>query len=253
MALKNLAPDRDDSTPLYHQIAARLRDLIKEGRLDSGHALPSERALSELTGASRVTIRRAIEQLVGEGLLLRRQGSGTYVARIEQHGSDLTGFSDYAEQHGTAAGSIWLIRTLSTPTAEEAAILKIPQTAQVARLGRVRLLDGEPLAIENAVVPAGLLPPVEKIGDSLYAALSATGNRPVSGTQRLRASLATSVEAGFLSMPENGEILRIDRRTYRADGTPVEYTRSAYRGDRYDFVTDLNDCGDAGLPGRARG
>lgn len=237
-----LVPDRNSATPLYIQLANSLRDAINDGALDVGGALPSERTLSELTGASRVTIRKAIEQLVDEGLLLRRQGSGTYVAsRIEQRGGELTGFSADARDRGAAPQSIWIVRSLSTPTAEEAAILAIAPTAQVARLGRVRSANGDPLAIEHAVVPAHLLPALSEVGDSLYAALDTKGNRPAAGNQRLRASLATSVEAGLLSIREGSEILRIERRTFLRDGTPVELTRSAYRGDRYDFVTDLKN------------
>lgn len=245
MISEKLVPDRNHATPLYIQVANGLREAINEGRLEVGGALPSERSLSELTGASRVTIRKATEQLVGEGLLLRRQGSGTYVApRIEQRSDDLTGFSAGARHRGEAPGSIWIVRSLSAPTLEEAAILQIAPTAQVARLGRVRLANGDPLAIEHAVVPAHLLPDLGQVGDSLYAALELKGNRPAKGNQRLRASLATSVEAGLLSIGEGSEILRIERRTFLGDGTPVELTRSAYRGDRYDIVTDLKDCGE---------
>lgn len=243
MVVRQLVPDRSNATPLYIQVANSIREAINGGALEVGGALPSERALSELTGASRVTIRKAIEQLVDEGLLLRRQGSGTYVApRIEQRGGELTGFSADARHRGEAPGSVWIMRSLSAPTAEEAAILGIAPTAQVARLGRVRLADGDPLAIEHAVVPRHLLPELSQVVDSLYAALELKGNRPVAGTQRLRASLATSVEAALLSIPEGSEILRIERRTFLADGTPVELTRSAYRGDRFDFVTELRDC-----------
>lgn len=245
MVARTLAPDRSNATPLYIQVANSLRDAINEGALHVGGALPSERTLSALTGASRVTIRKATEQLVDEGLLLRRQGSGTYVApRIEQRGGALTGFSADARHRGEAPASIWIMRTLSSPTPEEAAVLAITPTAQVARLGRVRLANGDPLAIEHAVVPAHLLPDLEHVGGSLYAALDISGNRPARGSQRLRASLATSVEAGLLSIREGSEILRIERRTFLADGTPVELTRSAYRGDRYDFVTDLADMAD---------
>jgi GntR family transcriptional regulator len=245
MIVRSLAPNRKDATPLYIQLANNLRRMIATGELEHGGALPSERTLSEMTGASRVTIRKAIEQLVEQGLLLRRHGSGTYLApRIEQRGSELTGFTADAANRGAAAGSIWLIRSLSQPTEEEAGILRIATNSEVARLGRVRLANREPLAIEHAVVPAHLLPPVEQIGQSLYAALDVKGHRPVRGEQRLRASLATSVEAGLLSIAENSEILRIERRTYLADGTPVELTRSAYRGDRYDFMTQLADVAD---------
>jgi GntR family transcriptional regulator len=242
---RRLTPNRKDATPLYVQLANNLRHLIEKGELESGGALPSERTLSEMTGASRVTIRKAIEQLVEEGLLLRRQGSGTYLApRIEQRGSDLTGFTADTRNRGEAPGTIWLVKSLSQPTAEEAAILRISPTTEVARLGRVRLANGDPLAIEHAVLAAHLLPPLDQIAQSLYAALDIKGHRPLRGEQRLRASLASSVEAGLLSIKEGSEILRIERRTYLADGTPVELTRSAYRGDRYDFVTQLNDVAD---------
>jgi GntR family transcriptional regulator len=240
MVASRLLPDRNDATPLYIQVANNLRQVIRDGSLDKAAALPSERALSELTGASRVTIRKALEQLVDEGLLLRRQGSGTFVApRIEQRGGDLSGFSTDAQNRGEAPGSIWIMKALSLPTEEEAGVLGITPSTGVARQGRVRLANDEPLAIEHAVVAAGLLPDLGQIENSLYAALDLKGNRPVSGSQRIRAGTATSVEAGLLSIREGSELLRIERRTYLADGTPVEFTRSAYRGDRYDFVTEL--------------
>lgn len=245
MVDRKIAPDRSDATPLYIQVANNLREAIAGGKLKAGGALPSERTLSELTGASRVTIRKAIEQLVEEGLLLRRQGSGTYLApRIEQPGSDLTGFTADAEHRGASADSIWLVKSLSSPTSEEADLLKIAPGTEVARLGRVRIANGEPLAIEHAVVPAHMLPPLAQIDQSLYAALGTKGNRPVSGDQRIRASIATPVEAGLLSIEVGSALLRIERRSYLADGTPVELTRSAYRGDRYDFVTKLHEGAD---------
>jgi GntR family transcriptional regulator len=240
--VEQLTADRNVSTPLYLQLAQGLRQAISAGFVEGGEALPSERLLSEQTGASRVTIRRAIEQLIDEGLIVRRHGSGTYLApRIEQPGGDLTSFSSDAQNRGASPGSIWIMKTLSMPTPEEAIALGIDTTAPVVKLARVRLANGEPLAIEEAVVAAALLPAIDQIGDSLYAALATKNNRPVNGTQRLTASLATSIEAGLLSIHENSEVLRIERRTFRADGVPVEITRSAYRGDRFEFVTELKD------------
>lgn len=231
---------KDASTPLYIQIANNLRQQINQGRIATGEALPSERDLCELTGASRVTIRKAVDQLIEEKLLFRKQGSGTFVSkRIEMPGAFLSGFSDDARSRGQAPGCIWLMKSYANPTSEEAAVLKTPTTAKVARLGRVRLSEGEPLAIEHAIVVASLLPSIDDIGDSLYEALEAKGNRPVRGRQKVRASLATPTEAGLLSISENSEVLRIERVTQLADGTIVEFTRSAYRGDRYDLVTEL--------------
>jgi GntR family transcriptional regulator len=233
------ARDSDD-TPLYLQLARNLRAHITSGGLAPGNALPSERDLSEITGMSRVTVRKGIEQLIEEGLLFRKQGSGTFVARrIEAPASTLIGFSDDARMRGENPGVIWMFKTHASPTDEEAAALGIATSTKVVRLCRVRLLGSEPLAIEHAVVPAEFLPDLSRLEDSLYDALEENGVRPVSGTQRIRASLATPTEAGILCIEEKGEILRIERLTRASNGRAVEFTRSAYRGDRYDFVSEL--------------
>lgn len=231
----------DDRTPLYLRLAGRLRAEIAGGALLPGRALPSERDLSGRTGLSRVTVRKGIATLIAEGLLVRRAGSGTFVApRIEAKGAQLSSFSDAARARGEAAQSIWVLKAIAEPTAEEAAALTLPAGAAVARLTRVRLADGEPLAIEHAVVPAVLLPDLAAV-ESLYAALEAAGARPASGTQRLRAALATPTEAGILGIAEHAAVLRIERCSLAIDGRPVELTRSVYRGDRYDFVTELTE------------
>ncbi len=243
--LKKIGPDWDASTPLYVQLANNLRQIIVDGEVSSGDALPSERKLTELTGASRVTIRKAIDQLINEGLLLRRRGAGTYIAhQIEQSGEELTGFSSDGKNRGESPTSIWLMKATAAPTEEEAEQLKISMSTQVVRLGRVRLSDGEPLAIEHAVIPTTMLPNPDLVENSLYKALENTGKRPVRGSQKLCASIATPTEAGLLSVSAGSEVLRIERNTYLEDGTPVEYTRSAYRGDKYVFVSELHDCVD---------
>ncbi len=228
------------NAPIYLRLAQALRQKIVTGELDAGDALPSERDLCRILDASRVTVRRAIETLIDEGLIIRRQGSGTYVApRIEAPGSYLSSFSEDASARGEMSGAIWLMKSYAAASPEEARVLELDTNARVLRLGRVRLAGGEPLAIENAIVPAVFLPDLDGLGDSLYAALEARGLRPVSGTQKVRASLATPTEAGLLSIAEKSELLRIERLTRLADGRPVEFTRSAYRGDRYDFVSEL--------------
>jgi GntR family transcriptional regulator len=227
-------------SPIYRRLAQDLREKIVAGEIGAGEALPSERDLCQIMGASRVTVRRAMDTLIEEGLIVRRQGSGTYVApRIEAPGSFLTSFSEDALARGETSGTVWIMKSYAGASTEEARMLEIEESARVLRLSRVRLAGGEPLAIENAVVPECFLPDADSLGDSLYAALDRRGFRPVTGTQRIRASLASPTEAALLSMRENGELLRIERVTRIADGRPVEFTRSAYRGDRYDFVSEL--------------
>jgi GntR family transcriptional regulator len=244
--------DAGSPTPLYLQLAEHLRGRIDEGTVRVGEALPSERELSQITGISRVTVRKALDALLREGMLSRRRGSGTYVApRIEQPASVLAGFSADIANRGSKPGSVWIKRALAAPTPEEAMTLALSPDTKVVQIVRVRTADDEPLAIERAVVPAALLPSPDQIGDSLYAALAKLGNRPVRGLQRLQASLATANEAEHLQIPLGAAILRIERRTFLANGTPVEFTRSAYRGDRYDFVTEVREPGrDAGEGGK---
>ncbi|MED5546679.1 GntR family transcriptional regulator [Novosphingobium decolorationis] len=230
----------DEGTPLYLQLARSLREQIGKGVLEAGSALPSERDLCALAGLSRVTVRKGIEQLIDEGVLVRRQGSGTFVARrIEAPGEKLSSFSDETRLRGENPGVVWISRSYARPTEEEASVLGITASERVVRLSRVRLAGGEPLAIENAVLPAEFLPDLDGLGDSLYEALEAHGHRPVSGTQRVRASLATPTEAGILCIEHNSEVLRIERTTTTTDGRAIEFTRSVYRGDRYEFVTEL--------------
>jgi GntR family transcriptional regulator len=233
--------------PLYRQLASRLREQIVDGAIKTGDALPSERDLCEKTGASRVTVRKAIELLIDEGLLSRRQGSGTYVApRIRAPGSYLSSFSEDAQARGDATDTIWVSKSIDVPSDDERSRLELPTGTNVARLSRVRMAGGEPLAIENAVVPADMLPAIEALGRSLYQALGANGSAPVIGTQTIRAALADAGEAALLSIRQGSEVLHIERITRRADGRPVELTRSTYRGDRYEFVSELR--GGFGVP-----
>ncbi len=234
--------DKSSASPLYMQIAKRIHDYILDYNIEAGEALPSERELCVMTGASRVTIRKALDKLADDNIVQRRHGAGTFVLpRINHLGSNLRGFTANADNSGHALQSIWIMKAYGTPTIEEAEILKITQADKVVRLGRVRTSDDQPLAIEQAVIAAKLLPDIAEITKSLYQALESKGNRPVKGTQVVRASLANPTEAGLLSIEENSEILRIERRTFLHDGTPVELTRSAYRGDRYDIEMTLEN------------
>lgn len=234
--------DEASPTPLYLQLAELIRAQIKDGEIRTGDALPSERELSDAIGISRVTVRKSLDVLLREGLLSRRHGSGTYIApRIEQPAALLAGFSAEMANRGLAAGSVWIEKATGLPTPDEAMALALSLDQPVHRLMRVRTADDEPLAIERAVIPASSLPTLDEVGISLYAALEARGLKPVRGLQRLQASLATPQEARLLSIPAGTAILRIERRGFMANGTPVEFTRSAYRGDRYDFVVEVRE------------
>lgn len=234
--------DEGNPTPRYMQLANHLRMLINAGSLKSGEALPSERAIVAATNLSRVTIRKALELLVQEGLLQQRHGSGTYVSggeRIQQSLSMLTGFSQDMVSLGHVPRHRWLERGYARASSDEAMALGLAPGESVLRLHRLRLADDLPLAVELAVVPASLLGSIEEVGESLYASLRAAGACPEKALQRMRACALPAFEAGLLDAREGDTALFIERISRLASGRAVEFTRSYYRGDRYDFVAEL--------------
>jgi GntR family transcriptional regulator len=245
--LVDLAPDPESGTPLYLQLSSRLRAAIDAGRFRGGDALPSERELSDALGLSRVTVRKAIEELARSGLVVQRHGAGTFVAeRLEQPLSLLLGFTEDMRARGLPAGSVWLEKASARATPEEAMALGLPPADPVVRLLRIRTAGSEPMAVEQATVPCAYLPSPDLVGDSLYEAMRARGFGAVRALQRLRADLATAVDSARLGIPEGAAVLNIERRAFLEDGRPVELTRSVYRADRYDFVAELR------LPGERR-
>lgn len=229
--------------PLYLQLHRRIADAIAAGALKPGDSLPSEREMAALTGLSRVTVRKGVAALVGSGQLVQRRGSGTIVAprveRVEQALSLLTSFTEDMALRGRRAESRWLARGIHAPAPSEVMALGLGAGERVARLDRVRISDGTPLAIERAALPARLLPDPQEVGASLYALLEARGLRPVRAVQRISAASLGPEDAGLLGVATGAAGLRIERMSYLPSGQVVEFTRSLYRGDAYDFAVEL--------------
>lgn len=219
---------------------------MAEDRLKAGAALPSERALCDAYDLSRVTVRKALDGLVGDGVLVRRRGSGTYVAeeaprpeRVEKNFAVLSSFSEDMTSRGRTPGSRWLSRSGGVVTPEEALALGLSPGSPVYRFRRVRLADGQPMALEITTIAGFALPSAEVVGASLYEALDAAGFRPVRALQRLRALKAGDERARLLEIDADDPGLMIERRAFLEDGRAVELTRSFYRGDAYDMVAEL--------------
>ena len=205
--------------------------------------LPGERELAENFGVSRATLRRAVAVLVDEGLLVQRQGAGAFIRRaspmVDQPFSRLVGFSELMRLRGFQPSSRNLDVGVFLPSPEEMTSLAVGPDESVVRLSRLRLADDVPMAIEHTAAPARFLPAVEKIGPSLYDALAATGHPPTRGLQRLRAVLLSDDDAALLGVPPGSPVLYIQRIAYLADGRGVEFTRSYYRSDTYEFVSEV--------------
>jgi len=230
----------DSAAPLYHRLIKGIRRAMDEGTLGTDDALPSERELATSLGVSRITVRRAVRGLVEEGLLNQRQGAGTFVSsRVEQPLTELTGYTEDMSARGMAPGVEWLDRTIGTAMPNEAAALELPAGSQVARLYRLRTADGRPMCLEYAILPVSYLPNPEGVENSLYAVLSEQGLRPVRALQTLRAELFGIEQARLLGVQPGTACLYIERRSFLADGSAIEFVCSHYRGDSYDFVAEL--------------
>lgn len=235
--------DGAGSLPLYQQLQRALRAAIDNRVLDADDALPAERDLAAEFGVSRITVRKAIDGLVAEGLLVRHHGSGTFVRpKVEKNFSKLTSFSEDMRARGRKPHSVWLQRAAGTVTPEEALALRLSPGTPVYRFHRIRFADDVPMAIEYATVVASCLPSVDAVKTSLYEALEQTGNRPVRALQRLRAVLLTAEQAERLGAKERDAGLLVERLGFLADRRAVEFSQSFYRGDIYDFVAELSDA-----------
>jgi len=232
-----------DGGPLYLRLQSMIRGAIEAGRLSPNASLPAERELAASLGISRVTVRKAIQGLVAEGVLRQRRGSGTFVAsegrRFELPVSRLSSFTEDMKSRGLVPTAKWLLRQVGMPTTAEAMLLGLTPAERVTRLHRLRLADGEAMAVERSLLPARLLPEPERLEGSLYDALDAAGLRPVRAVQRLYAENVDEGDARLLGTDAGRAILAIERIAYLADGRIVEFTRSHYRGDAYDFVAEL--------------
>jgi len=231
--------------PLYQQLRRALREAIADNRLAADEALPAERDLAAEFEVSRITVRKALDELVSEGLLTRRQGAGTFVtpkaeARVEKSFSTLSSFSEDMISRGRRPESAWLSRTAGAVTPEEALTLGLSPGSLVYRFNRIRYADGDPMALEYSTIPGFCLPSELAVEESLYEALDRYTTRPVRALQRLRAVLFTSEQAKLLGVPAGSPGLFIERRGFLKDGRPMEVTQSYYRGDAYDFVAELN-------------
>ena len=233
--------DPGSSLPLYQQLQRALREAIEKRILGPDDALPAERQLANDFAVSRITVRKAIDGLVDEGLLVRRQGSGNFVcARVEKNFAKLTSFSEDMRARGRVPSSQWLRKTEGTVTPEEAFTLRLSPGTPVYRFARLRLADSLPMSLELATIVKEALPSIDAVESSLYEALETAGNRPVRALQRLRALKLDAEQARHLHAHEGDAGLLVERVGFLRDGRAIEFSQSFYRGDTYDFVAELS-------------
>lgn len=236
--------DRAAPEPLWAQLARRIEAAIADGTVPAGARLETELALVERLGLSRPTVRRAFQEVVDRGLVVRRRGKGTQVV----HGPvrrrvELTSLFDDLVRGRQAPTTRVLERRVVEATEDVADRLAVAAGSPVLRLRRLRLSDGVPLAVLENVLPREHL----AVGDGdlesegLYGLLRARGTSIRVAQQRIGARAATAEESRLLDVPDRAPLLTMDRVAFDTSGRPVESGTHCYRPDLYSFEVTLVD------------
>jgi GntR family transcriptional regulator len=239
----HVALDRSSPLPLYYQLRNALLQQIESGSLVPGDMLPAERELIERYGVSRITVRQALSSLMADGLLYRQRGLGTFVRqnRIEQELSSLTGFSEEMLSRGLVPGTKLISAETVTADSALAAKLSIAPGQMALQMIRLRLADGEPTALDISCVPSDIGERLlkENLEEALYTLLGRMGIELDWADQAIQAAPADDLTAHHLGVRKGAPVLLMERVVSATDGRVIEYSRTAYRSDRYIYRVRL--------------
>jgi GntR family transcriptional regulator len=238
-------PLSDAAQPLYHRVYREIAQEIEGGALQAGDRLPSERWLCDELGVSRATVRRALEELVADGLVETR-GRGSFVAgsgrALAEPPNALMSLSELGRSRGLEASSRVLSSQSRPATIDEAEMFAIAPGAELFELHRLRMLDGVPISLDRNRVPlrvAEHAPGLDFATASLYATLDAAGHPPVRADYEIEARAAEAGEAELLGIAPGAPVLVTTTVAMDEDGQVVDAGLTVYRADRYRFQATL--------------
>lgn len=225
--------------PLYVQIRETIREKIESREIKVGTRLPAEADLAEMFGVSRMTVRRAIEDLVMDGLLIRKQGTGTIVSsrKVVRDYTRLTSFHEDAQSRGMHPLSRVLKFEVILPPADYVQKLMIKETDKVYHVIRLRMVDdNQIIALHETFIPQSLCPWIEDANlenESLYTLYEKHGLAIEWGKQIVEAHYVTEQQAHCLQIPTGSPVLYSERISYTANNVPVECVTGVCPGDRF--------------------
>ncbi|WP_425405411.1 GntR family transcriptional regulator [Hwanghaeella sp.] len=239
-------------SPLYHQIYLILRDKILSAEYPHGTVLPGEFDLADYYGVSRITVKRALDELASDGLVMRERGRGTTVTH-EGKGPAISAAVEGQLEDLLSMGYETQVRLLDfayvPAPPEAAAALHLDLGAQVQRAVRTRSKDGVPFSHLTTYVPADLgrsFGPDDMLGKPLLALLEDAGVRVASASQTITATLADHNVAAALDLDVGSALLKVSRTVFDSERRPVEFITALYRPDSYCYQMSLSRVSAAG-------
>jgi len=244
MPVPTMRIDRSSPIPLYFQVTAQLEAAIDSGALSPGDRLPNEIDLAGSLGLSRPTMRRALEELVDKGLLVRKRGYGTEVANIRVHRRvELTSLYDDLDAAGQSPTTEVLKLDPARVNAAAAAAIGADASTPLVYVERLRLAEGRPLAVMHNWLPPTYadVSKEQLVGDGLYRILRSRGVQPQVAKQRITARSANQREARLLKIRRGQPLIAMQRTAYDADGQAIEFGDHVYRADGYAIEVTVFD------------
>ncbi|MFZ1381559.1 MAG: GntR family transcriptional regulator [Scrofimicrobium sp.] len=233
--------------PLWSQAVTLISERINSGELREGDRLPAERDLCAQLEISRVTLRRALGKLVEDGILEASHGRGWFVSssseKPQEWSDDLESFTEAGRRMGVEVSSKVLVSKRRGANLDEAELLSIVPGTPVFQLVRLRFFDDVPIATDESVIPAALVPDIDSVDfshSSLFDVLSAAGNAPERSEAALQARAADTDLAQMLVLELGDPILEMRQTTFGFDGKKIATSRIRYAGDRYRMKTSFS-------------
>jgi len=234
--------DREGTTPLYQQLIDVLRGALLCGEIQPGGRIPTESELSDQYKVSRITVRKAIEVLAEEGLVVKKQGRGTFAEKpkFEREIIDPVSFSASCTYKGMRPGSKMLQRYVRSADSAERKTLGLGQDGEILYIQRLRSVDNEPLLVENNYFP---LPEYKFLLDkdidahSLYETISRESGKKISSAHKtIEITLAAKSEADLLNVKIGSPLFYLRGTVFDESNQPVHLTAQFIRGDRFKLV-----------------
>lgn len=229
----------DSRTPLYRRFATAIKDAVRDGLLVHEEILPSERDFSQSLNISRITVRKAMDALEKEGVVLRSRGYGTQIcSQFEYSLKEPKGLSQQAVLRGKKPDTVWINKSKIQCDAAIAEKLGLNTGSEVYLLKRIRYVDQQAVSVEESWVPARYIANADEIGISLYDYFHQQQILPVKSQSRVSARMPDESLQQQIALPDNVPVLVIKQLALDAQGNPLEYSISYCRSDMYVFIAE---------------